>query len=108
MTYGKLFVSTLLLVAAGCSAPKEDGSEKALLNCMSAIQTGSGDPVATKVPYAKDWGTAGEHYFSWPAGSGLVVAGSKRPREADSASCVTDAAGIVTSASINGADVPIQ
>jgi hypothetical protein len=108
MNFGKLFAQLLLVALAGCSSPNDDGSKKALLNCMSAIQSASDNPSATKVPYSKDWGTAGEHYFAWPAGSGLILATKGGAAQPASASCITNAAGIVTDLTINGSDVPIR
>lgn len=103
------YTSVLLLsVAAGCSASQSEGSKRGLLNCMTAIQTASGDPSLAKVPYVKDAGSPGEHYYAWPDGSGLILPsrdGSARPA---SASCITDAAGIVTNMTINGSEIPIR
>ncbi len=104
----KFAPALLLSLAAGCSTPQDDGSNKALLNCTSAIKGASDNPAATNVPHAKDWGTGGEHYFAWPIGSGLVVAKRDRTRDSDSASCITDAVGVVSSVTINGVDIPIR
>lgn len=103
------YTSALLLsVAAGCSVSQGDGSKRGLLNCMSAIQTASGDPTLAKVPYVKDSGSADEHYFAWPDGSGLVLPSRDGSAQPASASCITDAAGIVTSMTINGSEIPIR
>jgi len=98
----------LLAAAAGCSTRGDDGSKQALLNCMSAIQATSGNPRGTKVPYVKDMGSAGEHYFAWPVGSGLMLSASDGSTKAASASCITNAAGVVTDMTINGSDIPIR
>ncbi|WP_312237801.1 hypothetical protein [Stenotrophomonas sp.] len=103
------YTSALLLsVAAGCSVSQGDGSKLGLLNCMSAIQTASGGPSRAKVPYVKDSGSAGEHYFAWPDGSGLILPSRDGTAQPASASCVTDAAGIVTNMTINGSEIPIR
>lgn len=98
----------LLSLAAGCSASQDDGSKRGLLNCMSAIQATSGHPTRAKVPYVKDFGSANEHYFAWPAGSGLILPARDGSAQPASASCITDAAGIVTSMTINGSEIPIR
>jgi len=109
MKYAIRFASVLLLpMIVGCSTPQDDGSQRALQNCTLAIQRASTNPAATVVPHAKDWGTDGEHYFAWPIGSGLAVAQRERTRDSDSASCITDAGGVVTSVTINGVDIPIK
>ena len=103
------YTSALLMtLAAGCSVSQDDGSKSALLNCMSAIQTASGDPPRAKVPYVKDLGSADEHYFAWPAGSGLILPSREGSLQPASASCITGATGIVTNMTINGSEIPIR
>lgn len=109
MKYGNLL--PLLLFAAlatSCSKAQDDGSKTALLNCVSAIEAASSNPAATSVPPVKDFGSGQEHYFAWPVGSGLSVPQRDRTRDSDSASCITDAAGVVTSLTINGVETPLR
>lgn len=98
----------LLSPVMGCTAAKDDGAKQALLNCMSAIQAASLDPRSAKVPYAKDMGSAGEHYFAWPLGSGLMLPTTDGSAKPASASCITNATGIVTDMTINGSEIPIR
>lgn len=98
----------LTAMAASCSQAQDDGSRKALLSCVSAIQAASSNPAVTHVPSVKDFGSGGEHYFAWPVGSGLSVPQRDRTRDTDSASCITDAAGVVTSLTINGTERPLR
>lgn len=108
MKYALRFPPLLLLALIVACSARDDGSKQALLNCMSSIQSVTGDAGSTKVPYAKDFGSGNEHYFAWPEGSGLTLPeryGSSQPA---SASCITDAAGVVTGVTINGSEIPIR
>lgn len=101
-------LALLLSTVVGCTTAKDDGAKQALLNCMSAIQAASADPRSAKVPFVKDMGSAGEHYFAWPLGSGLLLPTTDGSAKPASASCITNAMGIVTALTINGSEIPIR
>lgn len=109
MKHAIRFSAVLLLSpVVGCTTAKDDGAKQALLNCMSAIQAASADPSSAKVPFVKDMGSAGEHYFAWPLGAGLILPTTDGTAKPASASCITNATGIVTDMTINGSEISIR
>lgn len=71
--------------------------------CQEAIKRVANNPSSARVPYAKDYGSASEHYFAWPKGSGLTMMNAYGANLDVSASCTTTGDGKrITSLSVGG------
>ncbi|WP_155950186.1 hypothetical protein [Rhodanobacter sp. OR92] len=80
-----------------------DGHLDALYLCQQAIRQVAKNPSSAHVPYATDRGTAAEHYFAWPKGSGLTMMNAFGANLDTSASCITTADGkTITSLTVDG------
>jgi len=71
--------------------------------CQEAIKRVATNPSSAHVPYTKDYGSATEHYFAWPKGSGLTMMNGFGANIDVSAACTTTGDGArITSLSVNG------
>lgn len=88
---------------ARASSPTASGRMEALSLCQEAIRHTANNPSAAHVPYTQDYGSANEHYFAWPKGSGLTMMNAYGANLDVSASCTTTGDGKrITSLSVAG------
>lgn len=96
-----IIFTNISLQAAGTGL--KDPKLRSLRICQEAIKNVSRDYAATKVPYAKNYGSKGESYFAWNNKNPIKMVNGMGMLVPVSGSCIVDeASGHITSLTLNG------